>query len=58
MPTGVVVSPAIHHGGPFPATTQPHFTAVGLPAAIWRFTQRECYDNVRMERLPPWLRGS
>jgi NADP-dependent aldehyde dehydrogenase len=56
MPTGVAVSPAMHHGGPFPATTQPHFTAVGLPAAIWRFTQRQCYDNVRRERLPPWLR--
>jgi NADP-dependent aldehyde dehydrogenase len=56
MPTGVAVSPAMHHGGPFPATTQPHFTAVGLPASIWRFTRRECYDNVRVERLPAWLR--
>ena len=56
MPTGVAVSPAMHHGGPFPATSQPHFTAVGIPAAIWRFTQLECYDNVRPERLAPWLR--
>lgn len=56
MPTGVAVSSAMHHGGPFPATTQPHFTAVGMPAAIWRFTQRQCWDNVRRERLPAWLR--
>lgn len=56
MPTGVAVSPAMHHGGPFPATSQPHFTAVGMPAAIWRFTQLECYDNIRPERLPPCLR--
>lgn len=57
MPTGVAVSPAMNHGGPFPATTQPHFTAVGLPASIARFTQLECYDNVREHRLPPCLRN-
>ena len=56
MPTGVAVSSAMNHGGPFPATTQPHFTAVGFPAAIGRFTQLESYDNVRAERLPVWLR--
>ena len=56
MPTGVAVSSAMNHGGPFPATTQPHFTAVGFPAAIGRFTQLESYDNVRPERLPVWLR--
>ncbi|WP_422931515.1 aldehyde dehydrogenase family protein [Singulisphaera sp. PoT] len=56
MPTGVAVSPAMNHGGPFPATSQPHFTAVGLPASILRFTQLESYDNVREHRLPPCLR--
>ncbi|MGN6369851.1 MAG: aldehyde dehydrogenase family protein [Phycisphaerae bacterium] len=56
MPTGVAVSSAMNHGGPFPATTQPHFTAVGFPAAIGRFTQLESYDNVRSARLPVWLR--
>ena len=56
MPTGVAVSPAQNHGGPYPATSQPHFTAVGLPAAILRFTQLEAYDNVRPHRLPPCLR--
>ncbi len=52
MPTGVAVSPAMNHGGPFPATGHPGFTAVGIPAAIDRFTALECYDNVRPGRLP------
>ncbi|MCO6454322.1 MAG: aldehyde dehydrogenase (NADP(+)) [Pirellulaceae bacterium] len=56
MPTGVAVSPAMNHGGPFPATGHPGFTAVGLPAAIRRFAMLHCYDNVRPHRLPPGLR--
>jgi NADP-dependent aldehyde dehydrogenase len=56
MPTGVAVSPAMNHGGPFPATGHPGFTAVGLPAAMLRFAVLECYDNVRPARLPVWLR--
>jgi len=56
MPTGVAVSPAMNHGGPFPATGHPHFTAVGLPAAMRRFTRLACYDNVRPQRLPEILR--
>ena len=56
MPTGVAVSPAMNHGGPFPATGHPHFTAVGIPAALRRFTRLACYDNIRPERLPKALR--
>lgn len=56
MPTGVAVSPAMNHGGPFPATSQPHFTAVGIPASVSRFTQLESFDNVRPHRLPRCLR--
>jgi NADP-dependent aldehyde dehydrogenase len=56
MPTGVAVSPAMNHGGPYPATGHPGFTAVGIPAAITRFTALQCYDNVREERLPAFLR--
>jgi alpha-ketoglutaric semialdehyde dehydrogenase len=52
MPTGVAVSPAMNHGGPFPSTGHPGFTAVGIPAAMWRFTALHCYDNVRPSRLP------
>jgi NADP-dependent aldehyde dehydrogenase len=57
MPTGVAVSPAMNHGGPFPATGHPGFTAVGLPASIQRFAVLHCYDNVRPGRLPAALRG-
>lgn len=56
MPTGVAVSPAMNHGGPFPATGHPSFTAVGIPTSIVRFTRLTCYDNVREPRLPPALR--
>jgi len=56
MPTGVAVSPAMNHGGPYPATGHPHFTAVGIPASLLRFTRLACYDNVRPERLPQILR--
>lgn len=56
MPTGVAVSPAMNHGGPFPATGHPAFTAVGIPAAIRRFASLYCYDNVREHRLPIELR--
>lgn len=56
MPTGVAVSPAMNHGGPYPATGHPGFTAVGIPAAMLRFGALHCYDNVRHHRLPPELR--
>lgn len=56
MPTGVSVSPAMNHGGPFPATGHPGFTAVGFPASIRRFAALRCYDHVRPDRLPPELR--
>jgi NADP-dependent aldehyde dehydrogenase len=55
MPTGVAVSAAMNHGGPYPATGHPGFTAVGIPASLRRFAMLECYDNVRPHRLPPWL---
>jgi 2,5-dioxopentanoate dehydrogenase len=52
MPTGVAVSPAMNHGGPFPATGHPHFSSVGIPQSITRFTQLCSYDNVPNHRLP------
>jgi NADP-dependent aldehyde dehydrogenase len=57
MPTGVAVSPAMNHGGPFPATGHPGFTAVGIPASLRRFGMLCCYDNVRESRLPAGLRN-
>jgi NADP-dependent aldehyde dehydrogenase len=56
MPTGVAVSPAMNHGGPYPATAHPGFTAVGMPAAIQRFSALHCFDNVRESYLPAELR--
>lgn len=56
MPTGVAVSPAMMHGGPFPAGGHPGFTAVGFPASVRRFGALKCYDNVRADRLPVSLR--
>jgi alpha-ketoglutaric semialdehyde dehydrogenase len=58
MPTGVAVSPSMNHGGPFPATGHPGFTAVGIPASIPRFAALYCYDNVRPSRLPQILRDA
>lgn len=55
MPTGVAVSPAMNHGGPYPATGHPGFTAVGIPASLRRFAVLQCYDGVRNDRLPPLL---
>jgi NADP-dependent aldehyde dehydrogenase len=56
MPTGVAVSPAMNHGGPYPSTGHPGFTAVGIPAAIRRFAMLQCFDNIRQSRLPAALR--
>jgi NADP-dependent aldehyde dehydrogenase len=56
MPTGVAVSPAMNHGGPYPSTGHPGFTAVGIPASLRRFAMLQCFDQVRPGRLPPVLR--
>ncbi len=58
MPTGVAVSPAMNHGGPFPATGHPGFTAVGIPASLRRFAMLHCYDSVRPYRLPAALQDA
>jgi len=57
MPTGVAVSAAMNHGGPYPATGHPGFTAVGIPASMLRFAMLQSYDGVRDHRLPAALRN-
>ena len=57
MPTGVAVSSAMNHGGPYPATGHPGFTSVGIPASLLRFGALHSYDNVRPHRLPPELQN-
>ena len=55
-PTGVEVSAAMHHGGPYPATTDVRSTSVGT-AAILRFARPLCYQNFPESSLPPELRN-
>lgn len=57
MPTGVAVSAAMNHGGPYPATGHSGFTAVGIPASLRRFGMLQCFDNVREARLPTLLKN-
>ncbi|HXE53189.1 MAG TPA: aldehyde dehydrogenase family protein, partial [Tepidisphaeraceae bacterium] len=55
FPTGVEVCPSMHHGGPYPATTDPRSTSVGT-AAIERFARPICLQNFPQDALPPELR--
>jgi alpha-ketoglutaric semialdehyde dehydrogenase len=55
FPTGVEVCPSMHHGGPYPATTDVRFTSVGT-AALCRFVRPVCYQDFPPELLPPSLR--
>jgi NADP-dependent aldehyde dehydrogenase len=54
FPTGVEVSHAMIHGGPYPATTDSRSTSVGT-AAIFRFTRPVCYQGFPAELLPEAL---
>lgn len=54
-PTGVEVSPAMVHGGPYPATTDARSTSVGT-TAIYRFTRPMCFQNFPQSLLPVELR--
>jgi alpha-ketoglutaric semialdehyde dehydrogenase len=56
-PTGVEVSPSMHHGGPYPATTDSRFTSVGT-AAIQRFARPVCYQGLPQELLPVELQDT
>jgi NADP-dependent aldehyde dehydrogenase len=57
VPTGVEVCPAMHHGGPYPATTDPRATSVGT-AAILRFARPICYQDAPQALLPAELRDA
>jgi 2,5-dioxopentanoate dehydrogenase len=47
----------MHHGGPYPATTDPKFTSVGT-AAIYRFARPVCYQNFPDAALPLELQNA
>lgn len=56
-PTGVAVAWAMHHGGPYPATTAPEHTSVGM-TAIRRFLRPVCYQDWPHHLLPAELRDT
>lgn len=56
-PTGVEVSHAIVHGGPYPATSDGRSTSVGSQA-IFRFARPVCYQNFPESTLPDELHNS
>jgi NADP-dependent aldehyde dehydrogenase len=56
-PTGVEVSHAMQHGGPYPATTDPRTTSVGS-AAIERFARPLCFQDVPEAALPEELKAA
>lgn len=53
-PTGVEVCPSMHHGGPYPATSDPRFTSVGTDA-IKRFVRPIAFQNTPESMLPAEL---
>jgi len=57
VPTGVEVALAMHHGGPFPATTDSRFTSVGADG-IRRFGRPLCWQNAPEGLLPDELKSS
>ena len=56
-PTGVEVSHAMVHGGPFPATSDSRFTSVGT-ASILRFVRPVCFQDIPDPLLPPALQSA
>ncbi|GIW86593.1 MAG: 2,5-dioxovalerate dehydrogenase [Isosphaeraceae bacterium] len=55
LPTGVEVCEAMHHGGPYPATSDGISTSVGT-RAIRRFARPVCYQDAPEPLLPEELR--
>ena len=57
VPTGVEVCPSMMHGGPFPASTDSRFTAVGIHA-VKRWVRPVCYQSCPEILLPDELKNS
>lgn len=56
VPTGVEVCPSMTHGGPYPASTDSRFTAVGIHS-IKRWVRPFSYQNWPNELLPNELKN-
>jgi len=57
VPTGVAVAPAMTHGGPFPASTDSRFTAVGIHA-VRRWVRPVSFQNFTDDLLPDELKNN
>ncbi len=57
VPTGVEVCPSMHHGGPFPSTTDSRFSSVGSDA-IKRFVRPVSFQNFPDSILPAELKDA
>jgi alpha-ketoglutaric semialdehyde dehydrogenase len=57
FPTGVEVTHAMVHGGPYPSTSDPRFTSVGTQA-IYRFAKPVCFQGFPQGLLPPELQDA
>jgi alpha-ketoglutaric semialdehyde dehydrogenase len=57
VPTGVEVSPSMSHGGPYPASTDSRFTAVGVKS-IDRWVRPLSYQDFPNELLPDSLQDN
>jgi 2,5-dioxopentanoate dehydrogenase len=57
FPTGVEVTHAMVHGGPYPATSEGRSTSVGTQA-IFRFARPVCYQDFPQTALPPELQDA
>jgi alpha-ketoglutaric semialdehyde dehydrogenase len=57
FPTGLEVCHSLVHGGPYPATTQSHFTSVGQ-GGITRWARAVSYQGLPNALLPPALQES
>ncbi|MCB0853655.1 MAG: aldehyde dehydrogenase (NADP(+)), partial [Bacteroidetes bacterium] len=57
VPTGVEVCHSMHHGGPYPATTDSRFTSVGT-LAIRRFVRPVAYQSWPDNLLPDELKAA
>ena len=55
VPTGVEVCPSMQHGGPYPASTDSRFTAVGVDS-IKRFVRPFSFQDWPNELLPDALK--
>jgi 2,5-dioxopentanoate dehydrogenase len=56
VPTGVEVALSMHHGGPYPASTDSRFTSVGADG-IRRFSRPLSFQNCPDALLPPELQN-